>query len=195
MEKLKKLEKHILSFLSLLLFSGCAILGTNMIHSPISEEGTSWKHRNVHGGATKNAPPESIIFKVNDSTSIIVGARTVWEKKNFGGILFPIFPIFWFPKIDFYKDQPNSLFIEVSKIGQGNAFEIISATIKSNRETFEFIKVGNSSVFKELGFCLNAEETNEFKLVNLTLKIDDKPIEIPSIKFQKMKQRWRFFGP
>jgi hypothetical protein len=187
--------KNFSLFVSILIFSGCAMIGTNMIHSPTSEEGRSWKHRHVHGGATKKAPPDAIIFDVNDSMSVIVGAQNIWEKKNFGGILFPIFPIFWLPKNDYYKNYPNTLIIEVSTIGKIQKFEIISATISSNGNSYGLRNIRNSLSLKELEFDLNAGQTKEFDLTGLTLKLDDKIIELPTIKFDQMKQRWRFLGP
>ena len=171
------------------------MLGTNIIHSPSSTEGTPWKHKHVHGGATKNAPPDMVIFQLNDTTNITVGARTIYEKKNFGGILFPIFPIFWLPKIDYYEEQPNSLIIELSTWNNDTNFQVKSATIKSNSKTYELQETTITDVETELRFPLSAEQTSEFELTNLSLTVNGELRNLPSINFRKMKQRWRFIGP
>jgi len=76
---------------------GCIMIGTSWIHAPSSKEGMPLKSFHVHGGATKNSPPDSWIFSLEDSTSVIVSARTISEKIKFGRIILPI-PLFFFAK-------------------------------------------------------------------------------------------------
>lgn len=187
--------KPILSILLVFLFTGCAILGTNVIHSPSSKEGSPWKHRHTHGGATKKAPPDGVTFEINDFTLLVVSARVILVKKNFGGILLPIFPIFWLPKINHYEDEPNRLIIELSTIGDELEIDSASATLISNGESFEIQEIRTTWEKTELVFALSAEETTAFELRDLTLIINKESKELPMIAFRKMKQRWRFVGP
>lgn len=166
-----------------------------MIHSPSSNEGTPWKQEHVHGGATKKAPPDKIIFQINDSTFILVGARTIYEKKNFGGILFPIFPLFWLPKVNFYKEEPNSLIIELSTLGNEIELQVNSASITSSGQTYQYKEVLKLASSTEIKFPLSAEQTTEFELTKLSLFVNGKFKNLPKIRFKKMKQRWRFIGP
>ena len=171
------------------------MLGTNIIHSPSSNEGTPWKFRHVHGGATKNAPPDQMNFQLDDSTNIFIGARTISEKKNFGGIILPIFPIFWLPKINHYEEYPNSLIIELTTWNNRTDFQVNSATIRSNSQTFELVKTTLTDGASELFFPLSAEQTSEFELTNLSLTVNGEQRNLPTINFKKTKQRWKFIGP
>lgn len=187
--------KWILSIILTLSLSGCSLLGTNMIHSPSADEGIPWKYRHVHGGATKNAPPDAIIIQVDDSTRIIVNARTIWQKNNFGGILIPIFPIFWLPKINSYKDQPNSLIIELSTIGKAADLEINAAVLITADAAYSPHEIKRTESKAELNFPLAAEQVTDFKLTNLSVIINDECKSLPEIRFKKMKQRMFFIGP
>ena len=90
--------KKILFLIIFISISGCVMLGTNWIHSPASKEGMPLKYWHIHGGATKNSPPDSWIFSIEDSTQVIISARTISERKRFGGIILPILPLFLLPK-------------------------------------------------------------------------------------------------
>ena len=188
--------KWILSMLCMFVFTSCAMLGTNLVHSPTATEGTSWKNTHVHGGPTKKAPPDAIIFQIDDSTNVKVGARVIWEKKNFTGILFPIFPIFWLPKTNYYKSEPNSLVIELTTIGSRVNLQVASAKILANGLSYEIeSKRTKSFVVTELRFPVPAKHTPDFKLTNLSIVINDTTVVLPPITFRRMKQRWRFVGP
>lgn len=203
--------KWILASLASISLSGCVIFGTNWIHSPTSDKGIGWKNRHVHGGATKNSPPDALaFFYEQDSTTIIVNAQTISEKKNFGGIVLPIFPLFWLPKINFYADQPNSLVIKVSTSSPKNIeFETDSTTITADGQLYP---ISNAMTTKypihnfpsygvrlhntwELEFPLEAEQLDTFELNKLEFSIDNEPTNLPTIKFEKVKQRWVFVGP
>ena len=168
------------------------------------------KNRHVHGGATKNSPPDALAFVYEqDSTTIIVNAQTISEKINFGGIVLPIFPLFWLPKINYYKKRPNSLVIKVSaSSSKGIELETDSTIIiaygqlypTSNAMTTKFIHnfpsygVGLQNSW-ELEFPLEAEQLDAFELNKLGFSINNETIDLPTIKFQKVKQRWLFMGP
>jgi hypothetical protein len=179
--------------------TGCAILGTNMIHSPSSDEGAPLKARHVHGGPTRRAPPDAIQFKIDDSTYAIVGARTIWERKNFGGVILPILPIFWLPRINYYKDSPNCLIIEMSTLSapgiKSTDFEVESAAIIENSTTFELQDATKAGSFVELRFSLPAENITEFELTNVAISSNGQVTKLPAVRFTRMKQRWRFLGP
>lgn len=86
-----------------LLIGGCVFTGKDLIHSPKALGGNEIRLRHIHGGATKNSPPDIVGLKSlnDDSTSIFVSAKHIEEKKMWGGIGVPIFPIFFLPKIDY----------------------------------------------------------------------------------------------
>ena len=193
------------------LLSGCIVLGSSWIHSPSSAEGSPQKFRHVHGGAVKNAPPDTwIFFFEKDTTLITVRARPISEKRHFGGIILPIIPLFWLPKTDYYAKEPDSLIINVevhSKkpvqwlldsaaiIFSGKTYST-SASMIQNPTTYFFPSSPNSnSLTKELYFPLIAEHVDAFEMVNLKFMLDGKEVDLPKIAFKKVKQRWRFVGP
>ena len=203
--------RWIIAILISISVSGCVMLGTNWIHSPTSDDGLAWKNRHVHGGPTKNSPPDALaFFYVKYSTTIIVNAQTISEKKNFGGIVLPIFPLFWLPKINFYENQPNSLVIKVSTsssknieletestnlIADGQLYPISNAmTTNFPLHNLPAYKAGLQNSWK-LEFPLEAKQLDTFELNNLGFSINNEPINLPTIKFQKVKQRWVFIGP
>ncbi|MEO1255093.1 MAG: hypothetical protein AAFY41_09440 [Bacteroidota bacterium] len=125
----------------------------------------------------------------------MIGARTISEKKNFGGIILPIFPIFWLPKINYYEEHPNNLIIKLSTWNNETGIQINSATIRTNSQTFELVKTTLTDGVTELFFPLSAEQTSEFELTNLSLTVNSEQRILPPINFKKMKQRWKFIGP
>ena len=89
------LMKWIIAILISISVSGCVMLGTNWIHSPTADEGIALKNRHVHGGPTKNSPPDALaFFYEQDSTTIIVNAQTISEKKTSEELLFQFFLFF-----------------------------------------------------------------------------------------------------
>jgi hypothetical protein len=204
--------KWILAVLISIFLSGCVVLGTNWIHSPTSDLGIALKNRHVHGGATKNSPPDALgFFYEQDSITIIVSAQTISEKKNFGGVVLPILPLFWLPKINSYKGQPNTLIIKVSTsssknielqtdsttiIANGQQLYSISTAMATNVPMQNFLAYGVTLLNSwELKFPLEAEQTDAFELNKLAFSINNEPRHVPTIKFQKVKQRWAFMGP
>ncbi|MCR9254107.1 MAG: hypothetical protein NXI20_27090 [bacterium] len=94
----------------ILLTSSCVMLGKHTIHSPQAENAQPIRTRHTHGGATKNSPPDICrLFIPRDSISIVVGAEHIYTKTNWGGLGIPILPAFLIPKIDNYKNKPNTL--------------------------------------------------------------------------------------
>ena len=193
------------------LLSGCIVLGSSWIHSPSSTEGSPQKFRHVHGGAVKNAPPDTWIFSFDEDTTLItVRARPISEKRHFGGIILPIVPLFWLPKTDYYVEEPDSLIINIevhSKkpvqwlldsaaiIFSGKIYPTSASTIQNSTTYFFPSSPNSNSLAKELYFPLVAEQVDAFEMINLKFMLDDKEVSLPTIAFKKTKQRWRFVGP
>src|SRR5687767_2808721 len=97
----------------LFILNSCAMSGYQWIHSPSAPYGIPLRSRHVHGGVTKSSPADLLYIKTEgpDPISLVFSARTISEKLMWGGILFPVVPIPFFPKIDHYKSDPNTLTI------------------------------------------------------------------------------------
>ena len=119
--------------------SGCVITGSSWIHSPSSSEGTPQKQLDVHRRSVKKPPADGWAFTFDkDSTIIIVTARTISEKNKFGGIMLPVVPLFWIPKIDHYKDLQNSLIVRITSISTKNIKLITeTAVLISNQQEYQ----------------------------------------------------------
>jgi len=183
------------SLAALLLASGCVMRGTTLIHSPTAEGGIPSKPWGVNFSATKHAPPDAITLPVNDSMRIIVRAKPIWDRRQFGGILVPIFPLFWLPKSDWYEEYPNSLILQLW-VQQGKAdLRISSATVLADGQLYPLQEIREISGLNDLHFALPAEQTPGFELINLSVYLNDEPVTLPTIHFQQVKQRWRFIGP
>ncbi|MEO1022877.1 MAG: hypothetical protein AAFW89_10050 [Bacteroidota bacterium] len=132
---------RIVLFLFLLLSGGgCTIIGTHTIHSPTSDSGNAWAYRHVHGGAQKNEPPDTIIF--TDSTAgkegtiqMLVRARTIRSKVRWGGFLIPFIPLHLFRSVDYYRDNPDKLYIELQVFAETPVMlNVESLTLMSSEE-------------------------------------------------------------
>ena len=194
----------LLSFLS-----GCAIIGTNWIHSPNSDTGEPWKLNHVHGGATKKAPPDTWIFSLDDTTHIAIKAQTISEKENFAGIFLPIFPVFWLKKTEYYEQvEELRINITASAISETDLL-IDSIRLTANNQTFRiassnaieldmlspwyFYDSNSNSI--DMSFPISGETIEEFQLSNILIIRSNTLEKLPSITFKKMKQRWTFLGP
>ena len=95
--------------------SGCVMLGTKTIHSQSSKNSTPLIHRHVHGGTSRNSPPEGIlVFSDVDTTVCRISARVIKSKTNWGGVILPFMPLFIIPAADGYKNNPNTLELKIS---------------------------------------------------------------------------------
>jgi len=95
----------------------------------------------------------------------------------------------------YYKDQPNSLIINVSSnSNKKNILNTDSAKVFSNGRYYiaSNSKTINSENNWELDFPLAADETDHFELIGLKINVNGKIL--PKVRFQRVKQRWRFVG-
>ena len=188
------IKSSIITFLFASLLSSCITFSTSEIFSPNSNDGLTNQSHRTHGGPTKNSPPDQIIFELNDSIHTIIRAKVFSEKWNLSGVLLPIFPTFLLPRKNFYNESNSNLVLYLTIIGNINSVKVLHSEVKSN--------IGESHIVRQeqdlntkLTIELNALENDSFQLNNTLIKADDIEYGIPSIKFVRMKQKWRFFGP
>ena len=96
------------------LISGCVIQGNRLIHSPTATDVLfTWSRYRHHKKAIWNLSTDMIRLKASsvDSTFLEIGAYFLEEKNISTGILFPILPIPFTKKWDYYENRPDSLFL------------------------------------------------------------------------------------
>jgi len=207
------------------MFGGCVFTGKNIIHSPNAPGAIEYRLKHIHGGATKKSPPDiiSIESTTNDSISLVVSAKFIFEKNNWGGIGFPFIPLFYLPKIDSYKNDPNTLTVFLL-LSSNNETTILTDSISlvvdekfysPKRSSYtgsinfqikvipryhymgiiERIPMAIIPEIIQLDFPVSAKEVDQFELIIDGIFSEGKRVSFTKVNFKKVKQKFWFMGP
>lgn len=219
--------KIILIKLVVIIFcTSCALSGRQIIHSPFAEQAIPIRSQHYHGGVTEKSPPNYIFmtFEEKDSVSLMVGAKKLSKKHRWGGIFYPIFPVFFLPRTDYYRDNPNTLTIYMV-IGANSEVIVSSDSLRLyvdnqfikpreviyQNEVIQTVKIKSRNyepappIFMKpleyhsnvvtINFPIDANTISEFELSIKGIYALNKPLAIPTVQFIRSEQKWRFAGP
>ena len=202
------------------------MFGTSSVHSPSADDGIPLIDIYSRVTVTRKSPPDGILLYSNPDSSLVkIQAQTIAEKKNWGGLLLPFFPLFWISKVNYYKHDPESLIVNFWLSPEEEA-TIISDSIKvlfkgqfisPAAVHFDEKKIGKGQVITiakknypknfqnekqllntkslSLKYNLNAHSLEQFELFPNGFYSGEKKLHFSVVKFVKSKQHWRFLGP
>lgn len=158
-----------------------------------------------------------------DSTFITIGAKHLHEKKILTGIVLPIIPVFFLPKVDYYRNDPLTLtvFLLLSSNKEATFFtdsielvinektylpQNISYQDKKYRKLKIQSDVSNTYITKQipivmnpeviqLDFPISAKQSDQFQLIINGIYFEDRKVSFSTVNFKKTKQKFWFMGP
>ena len=218
--------KSILILIFPVLFIGCVVKGIRQVHSPNSTDGIGIRGRyHYHSKAKWNSPPDIVRLKASnvDSTFLEIGAHFLEEKDTWAGILFPIIPIPFPRKKDYYENYPNNLFLsfdiysnkkidinvdsilllvngisyspkKVSYKGAANRSFFIESHAPRVPIEYRSSLMDNPKVIS-LQFDPSAKEMDRFEIELAGCFLEKQKINFARIQFTKVEQEVFWFGP